>query len=112
MATEDGPGGIRDQRRDDAEESDGDVFPVRQRVIAVGAYVGVSAIVGFVAGFADREWLLVWSLGLVFLLGWRNRQPVLRALYDWLPLLVILAVYDLGALPRGLTDLNPPTSNR
>jgi hypothetical protein len=64
-------------------------------VIAVGAYVGVSAIIGFVAGFADREWLLVWSLGLVFLLGWRNRQPVLRALYDWLPLLVILAAYDL-----------------
>jgi len=61
----------------------------------VGAYVGVSAIVAAIAGLPDREWLLVWALGLVFLLGFRNRQPVLRALYDWLPLLVILAAYDL-----------------
>ena len=34
-------------------------------------------------------------LGVVFLLGWRNEQPVLRALFDWLPLLVILAAYDI-----------------
>ena len=61
----------------------------------MAAYVGVSAIVAAIVGLPDREWLLVWSLGVVFLLGWRNRQPVLRALYDWLPLLVILAVYDV-----------------
>ena len=30
-----------------------------------------------------------------WLLGWRNEQPVLRTLFDWLPLLVILAAYDL-----------------
>jgi hypothetical protein len=71
------------------------VFPTRQRVLAVGAYVGVSAAIAALVGMPDREWLLVWLLGLVFLLGWRNRQPVLRTLYDWLPLLVILAAYDL-----------------
>jgi membrane-associated phospholipid phosphatase len=61
----------------------------------VGVYVGASAVVVAFVGFPDRHWFLVWLLGLVFLLGWRNRQPVLRALYDWLPLLVILAAYDL-----------------
>jgi hypothetical protein len=63
-------------------------------MLAVGAYVGVSAAVAAFAGVPDRHWLLVWLLGLVFLLGWRNEQPVLRALFDWLPLLVILTVYD------------------
>jgi hypothetical protein len=57
--------------------------------------VGVSAIVAVFAGVPDRHWILVWLLGLVFLLGWRNQQPVLRALFDWLPLLVILTAYDL-----------------
>jgi hypothetical protein len=61
----------------------------------VGTYVGVSGLVVAFAGFPDRHWLLVWLLGLVFLLGWRNEQPVLRTLFDWLPLLVILAVYDI-----------------
>jgi len=70
-------------------------FPVRQRALAVGLYVGLSAVVVGFAGFPDRQWLLVWLLGLVFLLGWRNQQPVLRTLFDWLPLLVILAAYDL-----------------
>jgi hypothetical protein len=64
-------------------------------MLAVGAYVGVSAIAAALAGIPDRHWLLVWLLGLVLLLGWRNEQPVLRALFDWLPLLVILAVYDI-----------------
>jgi hypothetical protein len=64
-------------------------------MLTVGAYVGVSALVVALAGFPDRHWLLVWLLGLVFLLGWRNQQPVLRTLYDWLPLLVILAAYDI-----------------
>jgi len=70
-------------------------LPTRQRLLALGVYVGVSAVAVAIAGFPDRHWFLVWLLGLVFLLGWRNRQPVLRALYDWLPLLVILAVYDI-----------------
>ena len=55
----------------------------------------VSALVAAFAGVPDRPWLLVWLLGLVVVLGWRNEQPVLRTLFDWLPLLVILAVYDL-----------------
>ena len=57
--------------------------------------MGVSALVVAFAGRPDRHWLLVWLLGLVVLVGWRNEQPVLRTLYDWLPLLVILAAYDI-----------------
>ena len=57
--------------------------------------MGVSAIVVALTGFPDRHWILAWLLGLVFLLGWRNQQPVLRTLFDWLPLLVILTAYDL-----------------
>ena len=64
-------------------------------MLAVGAYVGLSAVVVAVGGMPDWHWMLVWLLGLVFLVGWRNEQPVLRTLYDWLPLLVILAVYDI-----------------
>jgi len=61
----------------------------------VSGYVGVSLVVALGIGGVGRPVVLLWLLGLVWLLGWRNDQPVLRALYDWLPLLVILAAYDL-----------------
>jgi len=52
-------------------------------------------VVGLALGGVDRPLVLVWLLGLVWLAGWHNDQPVLRTLFDWLPLLVILAAYDL-----------------
>jgi hypothetical protein len=61
----------------------------------VGGYVGISLVAAAGFGRPDRPVLLVWLLGLIWLLGWRNEQPVLRTLFDWLPLLVILAAYDL-----------------
>jgi hypothetical protein len=54
--------------------------------------VGTSVVV---LGGVGRPAVLVWLLGLVWLMGWRNDQPVLRVLYQWLPLLVIVAVYDV-----------------
>ena len=68
---------------------------MRRRWAWVGGYVGVSLVVLLVIGGVGRPALLVWLLALVWLLGWRNDQPVLRTLFDWLPLLVILAAYDL-----------------
>lgn len=68
---------------------------MRRRVAWVVGYVGVSGVVALAVGEVGRPAVLVWALGLVWLLGWRNDQPVLRALFDWLPLLVILAAYDL-----------------
>ncbi|GMU77672.1 MAG: hypothetical protein AMXMBFR46_04710 [Acidimicrobiia bacterium] len=58
-------------------------------------YVGAFAVLTAARVGVERHWLLVWLLGLVGLLGWRNDQPVLRTLFDWLPLLVVLAAYDL-----------------
>lgn len=58
-------------------------------------YVGVSLVAVLAAGGVDRPAVLVWLLGLVWLAGRRNDQPVLRTLFDWLPLLLILAVYDV-----------------
>lgn len=61
----------------------------------MSGYVGISAVAVGALGGIDRPSFLLWLLGLVWLLGWRNDQPALRTLYDWLPLLVILAAYDL-----------------
>lgn len=68
---------------------------MRRRYGWVSGYVGASVPAAAAFGLPARPWLLVWLLGVVWLLGWRNEQPVLRALYDWLPLLVILATYDM-----------------
>jgi len=68
---------------------------VHRRVAWISGYIGVSAVAALLAGGVDRPLVLLWLLGLVWLAGWRNEQPVFRTLYDWLPLLVILAVYDL-----------------
>lgn len=68
---------------------------MRRRVAWVSGYIVISAFAFAVVGSVDRPGILFWLLGLVWLLGWRNDQPALRALYDWLPLLAILAVYDL-----------------
>jgi hypothetical protein len=71
------------------------VIPLRARVLAVSAYVAVTTIVFVLVDGFERHWLLLWLLGLIALLGWRNSNPVLRTLFDWLPLLMILAAYDL-----------------
>lgn len=68
---------------------------MRRRGAWISGYVGVSLVVALALGGVGRPAVLLWLLGLVWLAGWRNDQPVLRALYDWLPLLVILAAYDL-----------------
>lgn len=61
----------------------------------MSGYVGITAVAVAALGGLERQWFLLWLLGFVWLLGHRNDQPVLRALYDWLPLLVILAAYDM-----------------
>ena len=76
-----------------------------RRGLWIGGYVAVSLVVAVAAGSVDRPAVLVWLLGLIFLAGWRNEQPVLRGLYDWLPLFLILAVYDVvRANASGLVD--------
>jgi hypothetical protein len=68
---------------------------VHRRVAWISGYIGVSVVVALLLGGVGRPAVLVWLLGLVWLAGWRNDQPVPKALYDWLPLLIILAAYDV-----------------
>lgn len=68
---------------------------MRRRGAWIIGYVAASVVAAAALGGVDRPAVLVWLLGLIFLAGWRNEQPVLRALYDWLPLFLILAVYDV-----------------
>lgn len=75
-------------------ESAGDLL-VRRRALAIGGYIAATAVLFVLLHGFDRHWLLVWALGLIVLLGWRNQNPILRTLFDWLPLLVILVAYDV-----------------
>ncbi|MEI8000698.1 MAG: phosphatase PAP2 family protein [Actinomycetes bacterium] len=58
-------------------------------------YGGVSLLGLAVFGMPDRPWILAWLLGAVFVAGWRSEQPIARTLFDWLPVLLILAAYDI-----------------
>ena len=79
---------------------------VRHRGWWVGAYVAIGLAAAGAAGGVARPGLLVWLLGLVVLLGRGSPNRVLRTLYDWAPLLVIVAAYDViranasGLIPR------------
>lgn len=85
------------------------------RVVALGVYVGVLvatwdllSVVGVEVGDAswgvplDREQILVWmAVGLVILSIGSPKGGPLRVVRDWLPVLLVLIVYDLT---RGKAD--------
>ena len=64
----------------------------------VSGYVGVSAVVTALVGLPARPWILVWALGALALASWRSGNAAGRACFEWLPVLVILAAYDLVRL--------------
>jgi membrane-associated phospholipid phosphatase len=68
---------------------------VRRRPVIVAVYVTVSA--GLVAGLGlpERPYLLVWLLGLLVLTCWHSQRRGAQLVIDWLPLLVVLAAYDV-----------------
>lgn len=83
----------------------------RHRAVLLAAYVGGSAVAVAVAGsLPTRPYVLFWCLGFAFLLSWRNPHPIARVVFDWLPVLVIAAGYDLvrsravDLVPRAVTD--------
>jgi hypothetical protein len=73
------------------------------RVVAVGAYAGALIAVWKVNGVPlDREQILLWlAAGLVAFSIGRPKGGPLRVIRDWLPLLLVLIVYDLT---RGKAD--------
>jgi len=68
--------------------------------------VAIGLAAAAAAGGVARPGLLVWLVGLVMLLGRGSPNRVLRTLHDWVPLLVIVAAYDViranasGLIPR------------
>ena len=66
---------------------------VRYPVLA--GYLAVSVGLALALGRPERPYVLVWLLGLTLLATWRNPYPLARVVLDWLPLLIILAVYEV-----------------
>ena len=82
-----------------------------RRSIALGSYLAATAIVlAALGGLPTRPYVLFWCIGLAFVLSWRNTHPVARVVYDWIPVLVIAAGYDLvrsraiDLVPRAVTE--------
>jgi membrane-associated phospholipid phosphatase len=73
------------------------------RVVAVGAYAGALVAIWKLDGVPlDREQILLWlAAGLVVLSIGRPKGGPLRVIRDWLPLVLVLIVYDLT---RGKAD--------
>ena len=56
----------------------------------------MSALAATIAGLPSRPSILIWLVGVIALATWRNPNRVApRVFWDWLPILVIAAGYDL-----------------
>jgi PAP2 superfamily len=83
---------------------------VRWRWPLAAGFVAVSLLVVLVAGFPERPIIVFWFVALLALLSWRSSHPILRIVWDWLPILVIAGGYDLvrsqaiDLIPRATTE--------
>jgi hypothetical protein len=68
---------------------------VRFRWPVIGAFVGISILVAALAGVPERPYVIMWIGVVLLLVCWQSPHPLARAIIDWLPLIVILAGYDL-----------------
>lgn len=68
---------------------------MRHRGVWIAGYVVAGAAFVALVGLPQRPWYLSWGVGLLWLGTWRAPGAVRRACFDWLPVLVILAAYDL-----------------
>ena len=82
-----------------------------QRAFVLAGYASASAVaVGALGDLPARPYVLFWLIGLAFLASWRNPHPLARIVFDWLPVLVIAAGYDLvrsravDLIPRATTE--------
>jgi membrane-associated phospholipid phosphatase len=66
-----------------------------RRALAVALFAAISAAAAAVAGVPDRPYVLVWMVLLAALACRDNPRPWARVIWDWLPVLVITAGYDL-----------------
>ncbi len=81
------------------------------RSVLLGAFLLASGItVAALGEVPTRPYVLFWLIGLAWLCTWCSTNPVARVVFDWLPVLVIAAGYDLvrsragDLIPRAVTD--------
>jgi hypothetical protein len=81
----------------------------RHRGPVVASFVAVSAVVAAAAGVPERPYLIIWIGVLAVLVTWGNPATWARVTFDWLPILIIAAGYDLvrsfaaDLIPRATT---------
>jgi hypothetical protein len=68
---------------------------VRYRLPLLGAFVGVSALLTAILGLPERPYVLMWVTALCAIAFHDSPWKVGQVIYDWLPILVIAAGYDL-----------------
>jgi hypothetical protein len=71
------------------------------RAPAVGVFIAVSIIAFVVLGFPERQYVWFWLLAVLLLVCLHNPNRVAQVIIDWIPVLVILAGYDVV---RGFAD--------
>jgi len=85
-------------------------FAERTRWIALLLLVALFAVVSALAGLPSRPVALLWLVGAIGIVSWRSPRRPLRVVWDWLPILVIAAGYDLvrsrapDLIPRAVTE--------
>jgi hypothetical protein len=85
-------------------------FSERTRWITAAGYVALFGMVGVVSNLPSRPVALLWLVGLATIVCWRSPVGFLRVIWDWLPILVIAAGYDLvrsrapDLIPRAVTE--------
>jgi hypothetical protein len=83
---------------------------VQHRWPVVAVYFVVSAVPVALAGNPNRPYIVLWVVGLLALGSWRNPNRIATVGWDWLPILVIAAGYDLvrshaaDLVPRAVTE--------
>jgi hypothetical protein len=88
------------------------VLPVSERArwTVVGVFITVSALSSVIAALPSRPVVLIWLVVVAAMACWRNPNRIARVIWDWLPILVIAAGYDLvrsrapDLVPRAVTE--------
>ena len=82
----------------------------RVRWTTVAVFVAVSVLSSALRAVPSRPVVLVWLVLVAAMVSWRNPNRIARVVWDWLPILVIAAGYDLvrsrapDLVPRATTE--------
>jgi hypothetical protein len=85
-------------------------FSERARWTIVGVAVAAGVLWSALDGLPIRPVVLLWVVAILGIACWRSPDPVRRVVWDWLPILVIAAGYDLvrsqapDLIPRAVTE--------